>query len=1254
MSSAKHGPIVIEPRFQHYAWGDLEFIPKLYGIPSSNRPYAEAWLGAHKLSPSPARAGGESMPLDQLIESDPASFLGPELHREFGELPYLVKVLSAARPLSIQVHPSGAQAAAGYRRENAAAIRLDSPTRNYRDTRHKPEILVALTQFRALSGFRPVTEITEALDRAGEIGRLLPSYDAKPDWLERLVTAYMLLPDGVILPALQEWIERLSQSTVTFGPDVPEHWALECHRLYSGEGGPDRGLLFVLLLNLIVLEPWQALFLEAGTPHAYLSGSGIEVMANSDNVLRGGLTPKHIDVSEFLKILRFESGVPFVIRSTEMTNEGAAFYRTSAEEFEFERFSLDAGISCPDYTARGPVMLMFLPKQPGTTLAVRSEGQTVVLGAAESCIFPDGTAYGLQPSGPGNLVRISVPARGNPAFRGRIPTRLAFGTSGLRGLVTDITDLEAYINVRGFLDYEVETGDVEPGGEIVIAGDLRPSTDSRDRSIMSAVACAARDAGFAVCNEGRIPTPALSHYAFQNRLPSIMVTGSHIPFDRNGIKFNKSHGELLKADELPVLTAVERCRRAEYSKPIEASRFDNHGMFRPGLPIGLPPSQDDARRDYVKRYLDFFPDKALLGMRVVVYQHSAVGRDLLVEILRTLGAEVHAMGRTETFVPIDTEAISDADLSKIAGFANTVSEQFGPVDAVVSTDGDSDRPLIVAMGPGGQIRFIAGDLVGILVAQYLDADGIAVPVSATDAIDLAFANRAIKLLRTRIGSPWVIAAMNELTGARSVGFEANGGFLVGSAIERNGRTLFPLPTRDAVLPILALLHAAKEKSTTLWSLAATLPERYGRSGLIDAIPLKELAALEARFNPGEADILALSFKDELVTITSADGKEREASGVIGAHGAGIRTTLERWFSGALGFGRVLNIGFRDGVRILFEGGDIAHVRVSGNAPQLRIYAFAGSEKRAAEIVSLSVHEPDGILRSLLADALQYEFSAVILRNIKHTEALFEEGLPPKVLGIVGGSESARRFWQRRLDEIQPSFKAREVISFHEDLPVNQAFGLLLLWNRLREHVKPAEGALMAFVFGEGSRATPFTETDNGQKPAMSSFVKLTRTFANRHLSMVELALKYFAPVEAYLRRSGFDGVVVKWGDEVQISTRDLSGRNDLFDGADIVRFVSKRTMTEFDAVNKDWLGVDSSGNVTAFIPRRPLAAMRTLAERGLIERRGDTLIAGINLGSIAISRPLLDELLAEFSSEILDPLPTDPKGRTLILSSLRR
>ncbi len=261
----------------------------------------------------------------------------------------------------------------------------------------------------------------------------------------------------------------------------------------------------------------------------------------------------------------------------------------------------------------------------------------------------------------------------------------------------------------------------------------------------------------------------------------------------------------------------------------------------------------------------------------------------------------------------------------------------------------------------------------------------------------------------------------------------------------------------------------------------------------------------------------------------------------------------------------------------------------------------------------------------------------ILNNIATAAELFASGTPPALLGTVCGSEPAQRFWRHHLERMQPELRARTVRSLHEDLPVNQAFGLLLMWQRIRDELSPGAGALLAFVFGEGSRATPLTECEGGQKPAMHSFVVQGEGSERRSLSIVELALRTFAPVEAYLRRSGFDGVVVKWGDEIQIPTLPLHGSSRHFEGADVVRFVSISEMNENLSANKDWVGVDASGRVTAFIPRRPLGEMERLADRGLIQRRDGRLYGGINLGSIALSRVFLDALLDEFSAEVNDP-----------------
>ncbi|MDD4982266.1 MAG: hypothetical protein PHS12_05905, partial [Candidatus Omnitrophica bacterium] len=254
-----------------------------------------------------------------------------------------------------------------------------------------------------------------------------------------------------------------------------------------------------------------------------------------------------------------------------------------------------------------------------------------------------------------------------------------------------------------------------------------------------------------------------------------------------------------------------------------------------------------------------------------------------------------------------------------------------------------------------------------------------------------------------------------------------------------------------------------------------------------------------------------------------------------------------------------------------------------------------------------------------------------------TKRLILEGATPEVIGTVSGSVSAQNFWQGLLNSTRESFKAKAALSFHEDLPTNQAFGILLLWQRLREKIERDHSSLIAFVFGDGTRSTPFTETDCAQKPAINTFVNVPAGEGKvRYLSMVELAMMYFIPVQQYLRRSGFAGLVLKWGDEVQIPTRSLSGADELFRDADIVRFVSIREMTDDEARNKDWVGVNANRQITIFIPRRPLSEMEELADKGLLERRDGRLFGGVNLGSVAISYVLLDALLNEFGADVND------------------
>ena len=550
------------------------------------------------------------------------------------------------------------------------------------------------------------------------------------------------------------------------------------------------------------------------------------------------------------------------------------------------------------------------------------------------------------------------------------PVPLAFGTSGLRGLVKDITDLEAYINVKATLRYLLGGGDIVPRSTVVIAGDLRPSTDR----IMRTCARAILDSGFQVENAGKIPTPALILHCLATGRAGVMVTGSHIPFDRNGIKINKSAGEILKSDEAGITREVERVRAEEYSHSATMSAFDASGMLK--SPLELPPVDCAAEQAYVRRYLGSFDSGCLSGLRVLVYQHSAVGRDILPRILQELGAVVLAAGRSETFIPIDTENITAEQLDCLEELAVAAEASGRPLHAIVSTDGDSDRPLVTAVlpaseiNPGGRrVRFLPGDLLGLAVAEYLRADAAAVPISSNDAVERRLRVRKVLLEKTKIGSPYVVSALDQLRNAgtyeRIVGWEANGGFLTGSDIALSKATLATLPTRDATLPILANLAAAVEHGMSLSAVWDRLPARFGRAGLIDNFSVVVSQTILAKLIPA-GDVIEVEFDSAGLALdrSRADALPAPLEPASGEDWRQCKATLARFFTPAFGFDDIARINVLDGVRIYFHNGDVAHIRPSGNAPQLRIYANSDSQARADEIVELAVREPDGILRQL--------------------------------------------------------------------------------------------------------------------------------------------------------------------------------------------------------------------------------------------------------------------------------------------------
>src|ERR1700691_516024 len=420
------------------------------------------------------------------------------------------------------------------------------------------------------------------------------------------------------------------------------------------------------------------------------------------------------------------------------------------------------------------------------------------------------------------------------------PQVLGFGTSGRRGKVVDLTQLEIYLNALAELEYlqslPLSEGGIRRGEDFYFACDLRPSStefvaqEEGRGEIAQAIVQAITDAGMQAVNLGRIPTPALASFALSQNKGSIMVTGSHIPFERNGYKTNSSRGELLKEQEAPINERVRQVRQRLYEQPWGQSLFDERGMLKCGHQE-LPAEHGAARAAYIERFTNFFHGYTLEGKRILVYQHSAVGRDLLVEILERLGAQVVKSGRSDTFVPIDTENIDAAQVAVIQGLADAAASS-GPLHAVVSTDGDSDRPLILGVDPRtSQVHFFGGDLVGMVVAEYLQADAVVVPISCNDAIDRGPLAPVVEA-KTRIGSPFVIAGMEAALAKgkqRVCGWAPNGGFLTGSPIARNGAALRALPTRDSLLPILGILFAAAESGVSLEDLFARLLRRFSRA-----------------------------------------------------------------------------------------------------------------------------------------------------------------------------------------------------------------------------------------------------------------------------------------------------------------------------------------------------------------------------------------------------------------------------------------
>jgi len=437
-----------------------------------------------------------------------------------------------------------------------------------------------------------------------------------------------------------------------------------------------------------------------------------------------------------------------------------------------------------------------------------------------------------------------------------------FGTSGLRGLVVDLTDDLVAAHVQAFIRAcPVGTG-------LFVGRDLRPSSPD----IAAMVAHAAQAAGLAVTDCGDVPTPALALAAMEAGAAAVMVTGSHIPSDRNGLKFYTPKGEITKDHEAAILRALDG----------KTPHVAGPAIVR----------NTTAGARYMARYLDAY-GAALTGLHIGVYSHSAVGRDLLLDLFKGLGAKVTELGRADHFIPVDTEAVDPAIREQLRAWA----ADYG-LDAIVSTDGDGDRPLLA--DATGEV--IVGDVLGQITGAALGAEVAVTPVSSNTGAETKFAT----VLRTRIGSPYVIAGMESMTG-KVVGYEANGGFLLGFA----SGGLSPLMTRDAVLPLLAPLALAKSAGG-LAAVVAAEPARFTAADRLQGVATEKSKALVADFDTNAAK-----------------------RAVFLARFSGQEVAVDR----------------TDGLRMTLADGRIVHLRPSGNAPELRLYVEADSVQAAREVLA---------------------------------------------------------------------------------------------------------------------------------------------------------------------------------------------------------------------------------------------------------------------------------------------------------------
>ena len=393
-------------KVQHYPWGGFRFIAQLLHVQNDEyKPFAEYWLGAHENASSEIIITGDhKVKLNEYIKTFPLETLGSYANKQFGRLPYLLKILDVKDMLSIQVHPSKKSAEKEFSDENKKGIPLNAVHRNYKDDNHKPELMLALSEFWLLHGFKPADKLKTILNHTPELRFLLAIFE-NGDYYQ-LYKTVMEMDQDIVNETLQPLLERIigAYQKEQLQKSDENFWAARAALAYNEPGRMDRGIFSIYLFNLLQLHPGEAIFQDAGLPHAYLEGQNVEIMANSDNVLRGGLTPKHVDVNELLKHIKFQQTIPDIVYGKK-TTEHLVAYRAPAVDFELGKMEIQTGQAVPSISKSIEIFIVM----SGLIRVRENPENDIVLSAGEAFVGFDGARFTVTAEENAILYRASVP-----------------------------------------------------------------------------------------------------------------------------------------------------------------------------------------------------------------------------------------------------------------------------------------------------------------------------------------------------------------------------------------------------------------------------------------------------------------------------------------------------------------------------------------------------------------------------------------------------------------------------------------------------------------------------------------------------------------------------------------------------------------------------------------------------------------------------------------------------------------------------